>query len=113
MISMEIMTLKKHCIITPLSPKLGLREAIRILEEVKSVNDLQIGFDLSYVKDCTFEFVEEIKKLKNISLFNITSDIFALFTFMNLDKVFNIYVSRNDFLENKHRILKRNFSILQ
>ena len=109
---MEILALKKHCIITPLSPKLDLREADKIVEAAKSFKDVLVGFDLSYVKDCTFEFIEEIKKLEYVSLFNITSDIFALLTLMNLDKKFNIYVSKNDFLENKHRILNRNLTLL-
>ena len=39
--------------------------------------------------------------------------IFALFTFMKLDKILNLYVSELDFLENCHRIVKRNFVLLE
>ena len=111
--SMEIITSKNRCIITPLSPKLDELETERLKNEVTSVKDLDIGIDLSYVKDCSIEFIEEIKKHKNISLFNISSDIFALLTFMKLDKILNLYVSELDYLENCHRIVKRNFELLQ
>ena len=110
---MEVITSKNHCIITPLSPKLGKQETESLRNEVISANGLDIGIDLSYVKDCSMEFIEEIKKYRNICLFNISSDIFALFTFMKLDKILNLYVSELDFLENCHRIVKRNFVLLE
>ena len=109
---MEVIALKNHNIITPLSPRLDKYETARIIEEIEMLSDKKVGLDLSYVKDCTVDFFEKIKNIGNISLFNIPSDIFAIITFMKLDKTLNIYVSESDFLENKRRILSRKFLLL-
>ncbi len=109
---MEIIQNEKYCIITPLSPKLGEREIIRLYDEIISTNSPKIGLDLSFVKDCTIDFVELIKSIKNVSLFNIPSDVFALFTGMNLDKTVKMYVSELDFFEDKHRLLNRKLTLV-
>ena len=110
--SMEIITLKDKCIITPLSQKLGSYETERLKQEIAYNPDKEIGIDLAYVKDCSIHFIEGIKSMKNVALFNIPSDIFSLFTFMRLDKILNLYVSEIDFMENKRRILSRNLTVL-
>ena len=109
---MEVIALKNHNIITPMSPRLDEYETARIVEEIEMLADKKVGLDLSYVKDCTIDFFEKIKNIGNISLFNVSSDIFAILTLMKLDKSLNIYVSESDFLENKRRVLSRKFSLL-
>ena len=109
---MEIKNKDNFCIITPLSPKLDKRESLRLEEEIENNLHKQIGLDLSFVKDCTIEFIDTILKIKNISLFNIHSDIFSLFLSMNMDKTVNLYVSEMDFEENRHKLLNRKFYVL-
>ena len=105
---------KDNCfIITPLSPKLAVREVQRIEEELNNIGEQKIAFNLACVNDCTIEFIERIKNYKNISLFNIHSDIFAILTSMNLDKSIKLFVSEMDFLNDKHQLINRKFSLIQ
>ena len=108
---MEIKESEKYYIITPLSPKLGERESQRIREEITE-NPKRIGIDMSFVQDCTIDFINQIVNFKNISLFNISSDIFAILTSMNLDKSIPLFVSEMDFLDDKHQLLNRKFTIV-
>lgn len=109
---MEIRENEKYCIITPLSPKLDFRQVSRIGEEINIRPYTQIGLDLSFVKDCTIDFIEGVKDLKNLSIFNIPSDIFAILNCMNLDKELDLYVSEEDFTSQKHRLINRRFSVV-
>ncbi len=112
---MEIKVLDSFCILTPLSPKLDKREALRLFAEAEANNSKIIGFDMTFVKDCTIDFYEELNifaKSCYIGLFNISSDIFTIFNVMKLDKQVNLFVSEMDFKLNKRRILNRQFSIL-
>jgi len=105
--------LKDNCrIITPLSPKLTDRETERLSEELINCYEDRTALDMSYVQDCTIDFIDEIRQHKGISLFNINSDIFAILTSMNLDKTLNLFVSEMDFLNDKHRLINRQFSIV-
>ena len=109
---MEI-NVKDNCyIITPLSPKLTEWETIRLGEELRNNQEQRIALDMSYVQDCTFDFIDEIKNYKNISLYNISSDIFAILLSMRLDKTLKLFVSELDFLNDKHQLLNRNFSLV-
>jgi hypothetical protein len=109
---MEI-NVKDNCyIITPLSSKLTKRETLRLNTELCNVQGFRVALDMSFVQDCTFEFIEEIKKYKNISLFNINSDIFAILTSMNLDKKLQLFVSEFDFMSDKHQLLNRKFTLI-
>lgn len=109
---MEI-NVKDNCyIITPLSPKLTHRETQRLNTELQNIENYKVALDMSLVKDCTFDFIEEIKNYKNISLFNINSDIFAILTSMNLDKKLKLFVSELDFLNDKHQLINRKFTLV-
>ena len=109
---MEIKRTEKCCIITPLSPKLRAYETNRLKAEILNSKDLRVGIDMSCVKDCTIDFISAIAEIKNLSCFNIPSDIFALLTNMNLDKTLSFFVSEMDFMDNKHRLLIRHFMIV-
>ena len=108
---MEIKTSQKFCIITPLSPKMDLIETARLMDELQHFPDKCIGIDLSFVEDCTIEFIEAIKNT-HAGVFNIHSDIFSIFNFMNIDKCINLFNTEEDFMSNKHRLLNRNFCIV-
>lgn len=108
---MEIQTTQKHCILTPLSPKLDKYQVSRLKEEIQNYSDLTIGIDLSFVEDCTIEFLETIKSMK-AGIFNIPSDIFSLINMMNIDKSVTLYTTKEDFILDKHRLLNRRFSIV-
>ena len=109
---MEIIE-KGNCrIIIPLSPKLTDWETERLREELSADNTNRTALDMSFVQDCTIDFIDEIKSHEGISLFNISADIFAVLTSMNLDKSLKLFVSELDFLNNKHQLLNRKFSIV-
>lgn len=112
--SMEIREDANVYIITPLSPKLDARESLRLINEVNNENK-RISLDLSLVHDCTVDFIEALKNLaksREIGVFNIPSDIFALFNFMNMDKYVKLFVCETDFEENARQLVNRRFSIL-
>ncbi len=110
---MEIKTKDNICIIRLLSPKIDKRESFRLFEELKSYAAYNVGIDLSFVNDCTIEFIECLKEVSNISLFNIPSNIFVLFNCMNVDKICNLFVSENDFMTSSHRLLNRKFAVVK
>lgn len=112
--SMEIRENENVCIITPLSEKLDKRESQRLINEVNNENK-RISLDLSLVHDCTVDFIEALRNLskdKDIGIFNISSDIFALFNYMNMDKYVKLFVCETDFEENSRQLVNRRFSIL-
>lgn len=109
---MEIKTSENICILTPLTPKLDERECLRLFDEMCEHSSLQIGLDLSFVDDCTIDFIELLKSFNDISLFNISSNIFTLFNLMNVDKCINLFVTEEDFKNNKRRVLNRRFSVV-
>ena len=109
---MEIRDTDKCRIITLFSPKLAERATSRLKEELERGGDKRIGIDMSYVNDCTIEFINELLKVRDIGLFNIPSDIFALFTKMGMDKSLNLFVSELDFIENRHKLLNRKFTLV-
>lgn len=111
---MEIKETEKLCIITPLSTKLNKRESNRLFETLKA-EIKGTAIDLSYVEECTIDFIEglkEICKTKQVGIFNIPSDIFVLFNIMKLDKLASLYVSELDFEEESRRLINRQFSIV-
>ena len=110
---MEIFIKGKHCIITPLSPEMDKIASSRLKDEIKNHLLFDIGIDMSYVENCTLDFIKIFKNKKNLSLFNMSPDILALFNIMGLDKINNIYVFENDFLSSRHRLIKRDFKIVQ
>ena len=109
---MEIRIFEKFCILTPLSPQLNAYECGRLYEEIQKYSGLSIGIDLTFVQDCTIEFIEGLYRLSPLNIFNISSDVFALFNMMKVDKRANLFVNEQDFIENKHRIINRQFSIV-
>lgn len=112
---MEINSTDKICVITPLSPKLDKRESARIIDELKNYKQETIGFDFEFVETCSFEFLDKIKTIAQnckVGFFNIPSDVFAILTFMNLDKYIKLYVNYEDFAQDKHQLINRKFSII-
>ena len=109
---MEIRLFEKFCILTPLSPRLDSRECRRLYAEIKAYQGFCVGLDLSFVQDCTIEFIEELLKITPINIFNISSEIFVLFNIMNVDKHANLFVSEQDFKINRRRLINRQFSIV-
>ena len=106
---MEISVNDKYCIITPLSETLDIRQTERLIGELEFHKTSRVGIDLSYVQDCTFEFIDNIKNFCNIGIFNISSDISALLISMGLDKKLNLFVSEMDFIDDRRRLLNRKF----
>lgn len=101
------------CIFAPLCPKLDKYESTRIFEKVLQ-EKREVALDLRFVQDCTIDFIEMIKEaaqIKNIGIFNIPSDIFALFNFMQIDKTVKLFVSETDFEENSRQLVNRQFRL--
>lgn len=111
---MEIRDNENICIIAPLSTHLGARESKRIFEEL-SQEKRHSAIDLAHVTHCSLDFIEDLKKLtntKSIGIFNIPSDIFALFNIMKVDKYVSLFVNQIDFEENARHLVNRSFSII-
>lgn len=109
---MEIRENEKVCIIAPICSKLDKYKTQRMLDKIVK-ESRKVAIDLTYVKDCTIDFIDGIKACagKDLGIFNIPSDIFVLFNIMNLDKVAKLYVSEVDFESDSRRLINRKFSI--
>lgn len=111
---MEIRDNNDTCIIAPLSSKLASRETQRIFKEF-SEDKRRIALDLSFVTECSFEFIEKLKEFSKdrvVSIFNIPSDLFVLFNIMQIDKSAKLYVSELDFLSDTRQIINREFIVV-
>ena len=108
---MEIKYINENCIITPLSPRLDKREVNRLINELAENNLKKIGLNMDLVKDFTIDFLEGLKN-KEISLFNVPSDLFSLLNMMNYTQNFTIFASEMDFLENKREVKNRKFQLV-
>ena len=111
---MEIRENDTICIFAPLSKQLNEYESTRLIKDI--LNDTRdVAIDLQYTQDCTIDFINAIKTLaekKKIGIFNIPSDIFALFNVMNIDKITNLFVSELDFIENQRQLINRKFLLV-
>ena len=112
---MEIIESNENIIIKPYSPILNKRESYRLFESIKNISSGKIGIDLSLVNECTNEFInvlEELAQKRNIGVFNIPSDIFTIFSFMDFDKKIQLFVSQMDFENDIRQLLIRRFSVI-
>lgn len=109
---MEIRENENVCIVAPVCAKLDKYGTQRVLDKLAK-ESRHVAIDLTYVKDCTIDFIEGIKACaaKDLGIFNIPSDIFVLFNLMNLDKVAKLYVSESDFESNSRQLINRKFTI--
>lgn len=110
---MEIKIFNDTCIITPLSPLLDEREIKRINLKINEHKNFKIGVDLNFVQNCNISFFENITNKKNINLFNIPINVFAIINLMNLDKKIKLFSSELDFIENKRQLINRNFQLIK
>ena len=111
---MEIRENDKICIISPLSSKLDEYCTAR-LEKTLFAEKRHVALDLSYVQDCTIDFINWLKRIskqKKLGMFNIPSDLFVLFNVMNLDKSIQLFVSEGDFEENARQLINRKFKVV-
>ena len=111
---MEIQSNEKYTIFTPYYPVLDKKSGKDLLNKIASSEKIT-GIDMNCIHDCSFDFIEGLISVcneKKVSLFNINSDIFTLFNFMNIDKIAKIYVSELDFIEDTRRLLNRKFTVI-
>lgn len=112
MFIMEIKLSDKYCILAPTVKKIDAEESKLIENELSYYKEVKIALDMEAVQELTIDFIEKISKFTNLSFFNINSDVFALLTFMKLDKCLNLYVTEEDFVTGTHRVLSRNFTLV-
>ena len=110
---MEIRENDKLCIIAPIQDELSDYKVKKIVDRINK-ETRKVSIDLSNVQSCSNCFIESLAKLqnKNLSIFNINSDIFVLFNIMNIDKTIKLFVSELDFEEDTRRLINRKFSIV-
>ncbi|MBQ7764023.1 hypothetical protein IJ384_01500 [bacterium] len=110
---MEIRDNKNLCIFTPINPCLSLYKINKLIEKINK-EERRCAIDLTYVQDCTIDFIESLKNNinKEISIFNIPSDIFVLFNIMNIDKTVKLFVSEKDFEEDSRQLINRKFKVI-
>ena len=110
---MEILLKGDNCIITPLTQCLYKHQTVRLSDAINEYMTYKIGINLANVTDCSIDFIDMVNCTKNLSLYNIQSDIFVIFNKMGLDKILNLYNSEIDFLSSNHRLLSRNLNIVK
>ena len=111
---MEIRENEKVCILAPLSASLNQYESTRIKRNIMKDNRM-VAIDLSYVEECSIDFINTIKEVcaqKTIGIFNIPSDIFALFNIMQIDKIAQLFVSEMDFESCERQLINRCFRVV-
>ena len=111
---MEIRENDKVYIIAPLCSKLDDYSLGRVKKEILN-EQRDVALDLSYTQDCTIEFIEGLKSIaqnKSFGIFNIPSDIFIMFNFMNMDKYVRLFVSELDFEEDTRQLINRKFTVV-
>ncbi len=110
---MEIRDNDRFCIIAPLCCKLDKYKTGKVIAAIQK-ESRDVALDLSYIQDCTIDFIEGLKTITNkeISIFNIPSDIFVLFNIMKLDKEIKLFVSESDFEENSRQLINRSFAVV-
>ena len=111
---MEIRENDKTCIFVPLSTNLDEKKTERLFKEI-SLTNKAVAIDLTYIQDCTYNFIDkiiELSQIKNLGIFNIPSDLFILFNIMDIDKHAHLFVSEQDFLTNSRQIINRKFSLI-
>jgi len=110
---MEIEIKNNTCIIKLLSGFINNTQTKRLEKTISEYSSYNIGVDLDNVSDCSIEFLEIISKIKNLSFYNIQSDIFTIFIKMNIDKCINLYNSEDDFISGRNRLLNRKFRVIE
>jgi anti-anti-sigma regulatory factor len=110
---MEIRENDKLCIIAPIQNELSDYKVKKIIDRINR-ETRKVSIDLSNIQSCSSFFIESLAKLQNkdLSIFNINSDIFVLFNIMNIDKTIKLFVSELDFEENTRQLINRKFSIV-
>ena len=111
---MEIRGNSKFCILAPLFSTINKFE-VEKLSKFLDNESREIAFDLSNVSNCSIDFIEFLKniaKKNRVGVFNIHSDVFALFNIMGIDKVVDLFVSENDFELGTHKLINRSFTIV-
>ena len=110
---MEIRENDTLCVIAPIQNELNDYKVKRIIDRINK-ETRKVSIDLSNVDSCSNFFIESLIKLKDkdISIFNINSDIFVLFNLLNIDKTVKLFVSELDFEENTRQLINRKFSIV-
>ncbi len=110
---MEIRDNKNVCIITPLGSEIGLHKQKSIFDFIQK-DSRRIALDFKNLQTCSIEFIEALRNInyRDLSIFNIPSDIFVLFNIMNLDKFVKLYVSELDFEQNSRQIVNRKFTVV-
>jgi anti-anti-sigma regulatory factor len=110
---MEIRENDTLCVIAPIQNELSDYKVKRIIDRINR-ETRKVSIDLSNVDSCSNFFIESLTKLKDkdLSIFNINSDIFVLFNLMNIDKTLKLFVSELDFEEDARRLINRKFSIV-
>lgn len=110
---MEIRENSDVFIITPINQNLNDYKVDKIFKKINS-ETRRVALDLSYVQSCSDCFFSNLLNLKNknLSIFNIPSDIFVLFNHMKIDKKIKLFVSELDFEENSRQLINRRFSVV-
>lgn len=110
---MEIRDNDRFLIIAPLTEKPDTYDIEKVKREIAGDTRI-VGIDLNYISDCTIGFVEGLKEIcmkREIGIFNIPSDVFAIFNIMNIDKAAKLFVSEPDFEENTRVMINRKFKL--
>ncbi len=91
-------------------------EKLSQLEDILYANPCiqKLGFNLSQIKVLGNEFFEwlgQIAKYKDISVYSLDAENMVLFYLMDYSKFVSLFLNEKDFLRNKHILVKRRLRI--
>lgn len=105
-----------NCILCPISDEVSLELVLRMEEILKGLPiNKSLALNLKNIGVICVEFLDFLKEFspqKQISLFNLQSEVFVVLNLTKYDKFANIYLSDIDFNERKREMLNRRFSLL-
>lgn len=107
--TIKIRDVEKHCIIDIYEREISDKVLCELREALLSVSaGSRISINLLNINTVGNNFLEFLTKSPNtISLFNLSMNICILFFVLHYDKVCDLYMSENDFILGKRRIVNR------
>lgn len=85
----------------------------KIFKSIPKNNPIALNMqNVNFINEDFLIFLKQSSADRKISLMNLQSELYVLLNLTNYDKYAKIFISENDFLDNKRAIINRKFSVL-
>lgn len=111
--TIKIRDVKETCIIDIFDKKISEL----VLHQIKEIlishdNEKRIALNFMNIEDVDNKFLDFAQNSKiKFSMFNLHCNICILLFILNFDKTCSLYISENDFVTNKRRIVNRHLKL--